>query len=152
VKASVAQTPAADAGPHLVDVHHHFLPPVYMAAARERVIAQGQGYLPAPVLQWTPENSLAEMHQNTAPPPIIAISTPAVGFGVAQAVRTLARKCNEYSARLVGDHPGRFGFFAAVPLPDTEGSLAEVAYAFDVLKADGIGLVTSYGDKWPGDP
>ncbi|HEY2974612.1 MAG TPA: amidohydrolase family protein [Pyrinomonadaceae bacterium] len=142
----------ASAKPNLIDVHHHILPPVYMAAARERVIAQGQGYLPAPVLRWTPENSLAEMDQNGVATAIVSISTPGVWFGAVQAARTLARKCNEYAARLVRDHPGHFGFFAAVPLPDTEGSLREVTYTLDVLKADGIGLMTSYGDKWPGDP
>jgi len=146
----VAQT-SADTKPQLIDVHHHILPPVYMAEARERVIAQGQGYLPAPVLQWTSENSLAEMNQNGVATAIVSISTPGIWFGDVQAARILARKCNEYSARLVRDHPRRFGFFAAVPLPDIEGSLREVAYALDVLKADGIGLMTSYGDKWPGD-
>src|SRR5712692_8918384 len=151
VKALLAQTSTSGTKPRLIDVHHHILPPVYMAEARERVIAQGQGYLPAPVLQWTPEKTLAEMNQNGVTTAIVSISTPGIWLGDVQAARTLARKCNEYSARLVRDHPGRFGFFAAVPLPDTEGSLREVAYAFDVLKADGIGLMTSYGDKWPGD-
>ncbi|HEY3920197.1 MAG TPA: amidohydrolase family protein [Stellaceae bacterium] len=37
-------------------------------------------------------------------------------------------------------------------MPDTDAALKEAAYALDTLKADGIGLVTSYGDKWPGDP
>ena len=152
VKAALmAQTSTASTKPHLIDVHHHILPPFYMAEARERVIAQGQGYLPATVLQWTPKDSLAEMDQNGVATAIVSISTPGIWFGGVQAARTLARKCNEYSARLVRDHPGRFGFFAAVPLPDAEGSLREIAYAMDVLKADGIGLMTSYGAKWPGD-
>src|SRR5262245_11516375 len=102
----------ASSRPRLVDLHHHMLPPVYLASARERVIAQGQGFLPTPVLVWTPEASLAEMDATDVATAILSISTPGVSFGDTAAARRLARECNEYAARLVPDHPGRFGFFA----------------------------------------
>jgi predicted TIM-barrel fold metal-dependent hydrolase len=146
-----AQTPGATTNSRLIDVHHHILPPVYLAEARDRLIAQQGGYLPSRILQWSPQNALAEMDQNGVATSIVSISTPGIWFGDAQSARTLARKCNEYASHLVKDYPGRFGFFASAPLPDTEGSLKEIAYALDVLKADGIVFLTSYGDKWPGD-
>jgi predicted TIM-barrel fold metal-dependent hydrolase len=149
--AFITQTSGAATKSRLIDVHHHILPPVYLAEARDRLIAQQQGYLPARILNWTPQNTLAEMDQNGVATSIVSISTPGIWFGDAQSARTLARKCNEYAAQLVKEYPGRFGFFASAPLPDTEGSLREIAYALDVLKADGIILMTSYGDKWPGD-
>ena len=122
-----AQTPAGRSRPRLIDVHHHILPPAYMAEARERVLALAQGRRISPaVAQWTPEAALAEMDANGVATAVVSISIPGVSFGAAQAARDLARKCNEYSAQLVKDHPGRFGFFAALPLPDTEGSLREL--------------------------
>jgi predicted TIM-barrel fold metal-dependent hydrolase len=62
-----------------------------------------------------------------------------------------ARDNNEYLAKLVADHPGRFGMFTALPMPHVDLVLKEIEYGLDVLKADGIYLMTSYLDHWPGD-
>lgn len=64
----------------------------------------------------------------------------------------MLREGNEYGATMVSNHKGRFGLFAALPLPDIDGSLSEIEYAFDTLKAAGVGIPTSYGDKWLGHP
>jgi predicted TIM-barrel fold metal-dependent hydrolase len=66
--------------------------------------------------------------------------------------RRLTRMVNDYAAKARSDHPGRFGFFAHLPMPDVDGALSEIAYALDQLKADGIGLSTSYGNMFLGDP
>ena len=64
----------------------------------------------------------------------------------------MTRMVNDYAAKARSDHPGRFGLFAYVPMPDIDGTLKEIAYALDELKADGIGLSTSYGNQFLGDP
>jgi predicted TIM-barrel fold metal-dependent hydrolase len=66
--------------------------------------------------------------------------------------RRLARETNEYGARLVSDYKGRFGIWASLALPDIDGSLKEIEYALDTLKLQGIGLMTSFGNHWMGDP
>jgi 6-methylsalicylate decarboxylase len=61
------------------------------------------------------------------------------------------RNSNEYHAKLVRDHPQRFGFFANFPINNVDASLKEIEYAFDTLKADGFALWTSTPDsKYPG--
>src|SRR5262249_56968022 len=81
-----------------------------------------------------------------------SMTTPALRFLDEAGARKVARECNEYTAKLVADPKGRFGMFAAMPMPHVDASLHELAYALDTLKADGIGFLTSYGDKWLGDP
>jgi predicted TIM-barrel fold metal-dependent hydrolase len=136
---------AAGAKPHRIDIHHHLVPPKFADAIASR---RSGGRPP----KWTPEMSLEEMDKSGIATSITSLVQPSVWLGDVAQGRALARDCNEYAAGLGRDHPGRFGVFAALPLPDAEGSLKEIEYALDVLKADGFGLMTSYGDKWLGHP
>jgi len=130
----------------VIDVHHHIAPPAYV----QELVARGLSE--PPLFRWSVQKSLDDMDKAGVATALTSITTPGVWFGDDGAARRLARKCNDYAATLVRDHPGRFGVFASLPLPDVDGSLEEIAYALDTLKADGVGLMTSFEDKWLGDP
>jgi 6-methylsalicylate decarboxylase len=139
--------------PRRIDVHNHLVPPPYLAAGRRQITA-GADVNPAAVLNWNPAHAIEEMDRSGVAVAMLSMSTPGISTlgGGREQWRKLARACNEYAASLLRDFPGRFGNFAAVPLPDVEGSLAEAVHALDVLKADGIGILSSYGATYPGDP
>jgi predicted TIM-barrel fold metal-dependent hydrolase len=134
----------AAAGLRRIDVHHHFAPPAWVSEVRGRPLLQAAN------TTWTPEKSIDDMDRGGVAGAVVSITNPGLWFGDAAATRRVARACNEYGAKLVQDHPTRFGLFAAMPLPDVDATLQEIAYAYDTLKADGIGLMTSYGDLWLG--
>jgi predicted TIM-barrel fold metal-dependent hydrolase len=136
--------------PHRIDTHHHIYPPGYVAQERDR-IQKTTHALFGRLLEWTPARAVEVMDKSGIATAIASISAPGIWFGDSARARRTARECNEYCARLSIDHKGRFGQFAAIPLPDVDGSLREIEYAFDVLEADGIALMTNYDDKWPGD-
>ncbi|HYY36413.1 MAG TPA: amidohydrolase family protein [Xanthobacteraceae bacterium] len=131
-----------------IDVHHHFLPKFHVDA----MMAPGRRASGAPP-QWSPALSLEDMEKSGIATAVLSIAQPGVWYGDnVEEARALARELNEHGARLVRDHPGRFGLFAAIAPPDVQGSLKEIEHALDTLKADGIGLLTSYQDKYLGDP
>ncbi len=132
--------------PFRIDVHHHLYPPEYLARLGRHL------KVPLIMSTWTPERSLDQMDCAGIRTALLSITAPGVWFGDPAEARQLARISNEYGAGLKRDHAGRFGLYAALPTPDLDGSLAEIAYAMDTLHADGIGMFTSYGDKWLGDP
>jgi predicted TIM-barrel fold metal-dependent hydrolase len=149
--AARAQTQTAPTS-RVVDTHHHFFPPPYLEPLKTWSDKAGLAALWPAQQSWTVARAIEDMERNNVATAMLSISTPGIWFGQAEAARKMARLCNDYGAEMVRSHPGRFGLFASVPMPDVEGTLREIDYAFDVLKADGIGFMTSYGDKWPGDP
>jgi predicted TIM-barrel fold metal-dependent hydrolase len=136
----------AQAKPHRIDVHHHISPPAWVDALKKAGKSN-------PIIEgWNIEKSLADMDKAGVATAMVSPTTPQVGFLGSEEAARVARESNEYAKKLMADHPGRFGVFATLPLPHVDESLKEIAYAFDVLKADGIGMMTSYGDKWLGYP
>ena len=135
--------------PYRIDVHFHHLPPEWV---QDEAVAKGLNpQILAIAKGWTPSRAVEEMDKNAVATAVSSVPNPGVWFGDGAQSRRLARICNEFGAQMRADHPGRFGFFAALPFPDIEGCLQEIAFSLDALEADGFGIFTSYGDKWPAD-
>ncbi|HTC61294.1 MAG TPA: amidohydrolase family protein [Candidatus Saccharimonadales bacterium] len=137
-----SQEPGSKAG--IVDTHHHIYPPKHTANNLKRIVDDAPAVPSSLYTNWTPHYSLDQMDQNGVSTAIASISSPGVWFGNNEEGRRNARSVNEYGAQLGKDFPGRFGMWGAIPLPDIDGSLREIEYIFDVLKLDGIGLLSSY--------
>jgi 6-methylsalicylate decarboxylase len=131
-----------------IDVHHHFLPPEFLADLK-RQGARWTGGPPIP--DWNVSIARETMERNGIAAAVASV-VPGVFWGDKAAAARWARHANEFSARIVHDDPTHFGAFASVPLPDTAAALREVAYAYDVLELDGVQLMSSFGLQYPGDP
>src|SRR5215470_2113566 len=138
------QALAQDARPHRIDVHHHVVPPTWLSAVT-RI-----GKDNPPITNWSVQKTIEDMDRGGVATAITSPTTPQVGDFLADEAARLARESNEYAKKLESEHPGRFGTFAMLPLPYIEPSLREIEYAFDTLKVDGIGCMTSYGATWLG--
>jgi len=133
--------------PFRIDTHTHILPPDYAAWLKRR--SADAGGLPIP--DWSEARALETMEARSVRSAIVSVSTPGVHLGDVAEARAMARSVNEYCAALVERLPERFGFFATLTLPDVEGSLAELEYAFDTLHADGVILLANTLGQYLGD-
>jgi predicted TIM-barrel fold metal-dependent hydrolase len=129
--------------PFRIDVHHHLMYPGYL----DEVAGRRAGS----TFKWSPQMSLEDMDKSGIALSVLSLIQPSAVTVDVEKGRRIARTSNEYGAQLARDHKGRFASFATLPLLDADGSLKEIAYALDTLKADGIALMTSYQDKYLGD-
>jgi predicted TIM-barrel fold metal-dependent hydrolase len=134
----------------VIDFHAHIVPGFYRDAAIAAGVTSPDGMPGFP--DWSTDAALAMMDRNGIALAVASVSSPGVHFGDDAAARRLARAVNEFNAGLAAQYPERFAFLASLPLPDTDGALAELAYAFDELNADGVVLKTNARGLYLGDP
>ena len=81
------------------------------------------------------------------------LSAPAAANNATgQEARDIARRTNEVLAEIISKHPNRFGAVATLPGLDADGATAEIGYALDTLKTDGVTTTTSINDAYLGEP
>ncbi|MBV2358082.1 amidohydrolase [Streptomyces sp. J2-1] len=132
-----------------IDVHAHYVPDFYRDALLAAGHSRPDGIKAIP--EWSEKLALESMDRLGVKTSLLSISSPGVHFGDPRAAAELARLVNEEGARLTTAHPGRFGFFASLPLPDVDAAVAELLYALDELHADGIVLETNHHGVYLGD-
>lgn len=130
------------------DIHHHIIPDFYVEEMKKMGMAEFNT-LKWP--KWKLEASLKLMNALQIEKAFVSISAPGTFFKDAEFSEKLSRRCNEYIAKMVKDYPERFGGFASVALPDVASALREVEYALDILKLDGISLMSNVNGKYLGD-
>ncbi|WP_459548588.1 amidohydrolase family protein [Nocardia sp. X0981] len=134
--------------PGRIDTHQHIVPPRYRSWLLDKGLTAGGRAVP----EWSAPAAIELMDNNAIDTAIVSVSTP--GVEPAETLsegRALARELNEFTAAVVADHPGRFGFFATLTLPDVDGALTEAEYAFDELGADGVVLLANSKGIYLGD-
>ena len=124
------------------------MPPFYA----EALAANGGDPSDSPMPKWSPELALEFMDAHDIATGILSLSSLSVVGWEAAERRQMARRVNEYVTDLVATRPDRFGNFATVPLPDIEGTLEELRYAFDALRVDGVLVLANYQGRYLGDP
>jgi predicted TIM-barrel fold metal-dependent hydrolase len=142
-----SSTPSLHSTTRGIDIHHHFLPPSFVdALAQSGHPAAAQ----AMALAWSPQKSVAMMNECGIEKAIVSLSLPGVSFTGAADPAALARQANEYAARMIADYGGRFGASASLPMLDAQAAMAELEYALDTLKLDGVMLLTNVRGRYLG--
>jgi 6-methylsalicylate decarboxylase len=141
--------------PHRIDVHQHVVPPFWAKALPDhggdpsgpRSGDPSHAVLPL----WSPEHAIDLMDSQEIATGILSLTAPGIVGWQKNQRREMARRVNDYTAGLVAKRPDRFGNFATVPLPDIAGTLSEIDYALETLRADGVILLGNYGETYLGD-
>ena len=127
----------------VIDVHSHIITPEFLTAIESEGRLMDEGF---PLPKYDTEAHLKWMDEAGIQTSVLTLAAPQPTDA------RVVRRTNEVAAKLKQEHPGRFMFCAALPLPDVEVAIGEAIYALDTLKADGIKLATNVQGQYLGDP
>ena len=127
----------------VIDVHSHIITPEFVSALESEGRLLDEGF---PLPKWEAEAQLKWMDEAGIQTSVLTLAAPQPSSA------EVVRATNEAAARLKREHPDRFRFCAALPLPDVEAAIEEARYALDVLGADGIKLATNVQGLYLGAP
>ena len=127
----------------VIDVHSHIITPEFLSALESEGRLLDEGF---PLPKYDAEAHLRWMDEAGIETSVLTLAAPQPTSA------EVVRKTNEAAARLKEEHPGRFLFCAALPLPDVDAAIREAIYALDTLKADGIKLATNVQGQYLGAP
>jgi predicted TIM-barrel fold metal-dependent hydrolase len=131
-----------------IDVHQHLVPEVFRTLMNSVGITGGAG---EEFPDWDEQATLAVMDEHGIQAAVLSYVLSGIDIADAAFFRRLCRECNCCLAELIARHPSRFGGFALLPLPDVDATLEEIAYAFEVLRLDGVGMQSNVQGIYPGD-
>ena len=127
----------------VMDVHSHIITPGFVSALESEGRLMEEGF---PLPKYDVESHLQWMDEAGVETSVLTLAAPQPSSA------DVVRATNEEAARIKREHPGRFMFCAALPLPDVDAAISEAIYALDVLKADGIKLATNVKGQYLGAP
>lgn len=133
----------------VIDVHSHILDSGYIECLRQHDALTEEGF---PLPSWSAEKQLEWMDEAGIRTAVLTLAAPQPYFGDTEESARVIRQSNEAAAKAKADHPGRFLFCAALPLPDVDAAVREAVYALDTLKADGVKLATNARGQYLGAP
>ena len=127
----------------VIDVHSHIITPEFVSAIKNEGRLMDEGF---PVPKWDANAQLEWMDEAGIKTSVLTLAAPQPSSAM------VIRSANEVAAKLKREHPDRFMFCAALPLPDVDAAIKEALYALDTLKADGIKLATNAFGQYLGAP
>ena len=127
----------------VMDVHSHIITPEFLSALESEGRLTDEGF---PLPKYNVASHLKWMDEAGVQTSVLTLAAPQPSSA------ETVRKANEAAALTKKEHPGRFLFCAALPLPDVAKAIEEAKYALDTLKADGIKLATNVGGQYLGEP